>query len=154
MFNTEKLFFLLKIWQHHMQFLTQWMRESEGGEVWDRKSWVRVQDLRRSRAWWSEVLGPAHEFSQLRLILPLHVGTHSWPTLPGPEIYKCSSRIFSFLFFSFFPPSFCLWNKAEIVKKNPSDANFCRCCAGTWGHEASVLLFYSEVEVVLEKVPL
>lgn len=90
-------------------------------------------------------LGPAHEFSQLRLILPLHVGTHSWPaSLLETDVHQGSSLSF---FFFLFETVFLCETKPRLYK-NASDGNFGRCCAWKWGQWR--FCAFSLIQVVLK----
>lgn len=149
---------LMDKWSHRFKWLiminycgstgSSWCNEwgkvkAESCEVGWR--WVTVQDWRRSREWRSKVLGPAHEFSQLRLILPLHVGTHSWPaSLLETDVHQGSSLSF---FFFLFETVFLCETKPRLYKNAP-DGNFGRCCAWKWGQWR--FCAFSFIQVVLK----
>lgn len=80
------------------------------------------------------MLGPAHEFSQLRLILPLHVGTHSWPaSLLEADVHQGS------FFLSFLKLCFSVKQSLDCIKMLQMET----CVPGNEANDASVLFSYS-----------
>lgn len=131
-----------KLWWQYREFLTRWMRKSEGGELWggvevgDRTGFKEEQGVaQRGVGSCSWILSAAAHSSPTCWDSFLTCTLTACKSCGNLAVHQGSSVAF-FFFLLFLSETVFLCETKPGLYKNASDGNFGHCCTWKWGHGA------------------